>query len=78
MRSAAGAHAIWKSDRNGEEAVKRKPTVERAGRRGTLVAPSAAERDCVQHREDLLDDALKETFPASDPPSIARPTGKGC
>ena len=26
-----------------------------------------------QHREHLLDEALKETFPASDPPSIARP-----
>ena len=34
--------------------------------------------DCEQHREDLLDEALEETFPASDPPSIARPAGKGC
>ena len=26
-----------------------------------------------QHIEDLLDSALEETFPASDPPSIALP-----
>jgi hypothetical protein len=26
-----------------------------------------------QHTEDLLDEALKETFPASDPTSIAMP-----
>ncbi len=35
-------------------------------------------KDCVKHREDLLDEALTETFPASDPPSIARPVTKGC
>ena len=26
-----------------------------------------------KRREELLDEALEETFPASDPPSIARP-----
>jgi hypothetical protein len=26
-----------------------------------------------QHIEDMLDSALEETFPASDPPSIALP-----
>ena len=40
------------------------------------VRPDAS--DCERHREDLLDEALEETFPASDPPSIARPAGKGC
>ena len=69
---------MWKSPKNGEELVPKNRTAERADRPATGAARSAAEKDCVQHREDLLDDALKETFPASDPPSIARPAGKGC
>jgi hypothetical protein len=28
-----------------------------------------------KYQEDALDDALKNTFPASDPVSIAQPTG---
>jgi hypothetical protein len=28
-----------------------------------------------RYQEDLLDDALKNTFPASDPVSIAQPIG---
>jgi hypothetical protein len=34
-----------------------------------------ADRKIRQHVEDLLDQALEETFPASDPPSIAIPSG---
>ena len=35
------------------------------------------EQACREHREALLDEALEESFPASDPPSIAQPS-KGC
>jgi hypothetical protein len=31
---------------------------------------------CREHREALLDEALEESFPASDPPSIFRPAKK--
>jgi len=41
-------------------------------------APPAALSDCEKHREHLLDEAIEESFPASDPPSPARPAGKGC
>ena len=41
-------------------------------------APPAALSDCEKHRENLLDEAIEESFPASDPPSPARPAGKGC
>ena len=29
--------------------------------------------DCRDHHEALIDEAVEESFPASDPPSIARP-----
>lgn len=30
--------------------------------------------DCEEQREDLLDDALDDSFPASDPPAIVAPS----
>jgi hypothetical protein len=38
--------------------------------------PEAEKEACRAHREDLLDEALAESFPASDPPSIFRPSRK--
>jgi hypothetical protein len=46
------------------------------GKDGSEAAAPAA--DCERHREALLDEAIEESFPASDPPSIAEPAGKGC
>jgi uncharacterized protein len=34
--------------------------------------PAEAPGDSRQHESDLLDEALEETFPASDPPSVGR------
>ena len=44
--------------------------------RKPLRSGSSSERESAwtAHRERLLDEALKETFPASDPPSIAMPS----
>ena len=33
---------------------------------------------CEEHREELLDDALDDSFPASDPPAITRQKFKPC
>ena len=38
-------------------------------------ATREAARKLRQHVEDMLDHALEESFPASDPPSIALPAG---
>ncbi len=35
----------------------------------------AADADDVEHEEQLIDEALDESFPASDPPAIASPSG---
>lgn len=42
--------------------TKRKPTEPKTGKR--------------EHRENLLDEALDESFPASDPPAIVEPHRK--
>ncbi len=36
-------------------------------------SPEQLKRNCREHREALLDEAIEESFPASDPPSIAHP-----
>src|SRR5690606_17090104 len=33
---------------------------------------------CEEHREALLDDALDDSFPASDPPAITQPSRRRC
>ncbi len=40
--------------------------------------PKSAASPCEEHREALLDDALDDSFPASDPPSIAQPSRRRC
>lgn len=42
-------------------------------RRSKSPDPGVTRDEWVQRREELLDEALEESFPASDPPSIARP-----
>lgn len=38
--------------------------------------PPKPQKGPRKHREDLLDEALDESFPASDPPAIVRPHPK--
>jgi hypothetical protein len=40
--------------------------------------PAADSKRCEEHREELLDEALEESFPASDPPSVTQPPSKDC
>ena len=35
--------------------------------------PNVAESGAEEHEEDLIDEAVDESFPASDPPAIANP-----
>jgi hypothetical protein len=37
--------------------------------------PTQAQADCEKHEERLIDEAVAESFPASDPPAIANPGG---
>ena len=46
--------------------------------RGQASDSNVDKDSCVEHRENLLDEALEESFPASDPPSIARPPSRKC
>jgi len=42
----------------------------------TAKKPARPKNDQRQHREELLDEALDESFPASDPPAIVEPHPK--
>ena len=37
-------------------------------------APQPEDNDAEEHEEQLIDEAVDESFPASDPPAIAQPT----
>jgi hypothetical protein len=39
---------------------------------------AAGTRSCVERREALLDDALDDSFPASDPPALLAPGSPDC
>ena len=44
------------------------------GKDGARIPPPDAARSEVEaHEEDLIDEAVDESFPASDPPAIASP-----
>lgn len=38
-----------------------------------MLPERAAADSCVEHREERLDEALDDSFPASDPPAIVMP-----
>lgn len=52
--------------------------IDRDRGRDKLVPAEDDTEACRRHREDLLDEALEDSFPASDPPAITRPPAKGC
>lgn len=41
-------------------------------------AHQGGQASCEEHREELLDDALDDSFPASDPPAITRQKFRPC
>jgi hypothetical protein len=62
----------------GREAVHGMPQTEWKARHQMAATPEQIARMeesmTRNHREDLLDEALEESFPASDPPSVAIPS----
>lgn len=52
--------------------VTKKSNPEHPEAAATAAGKSRERRHCEEHREKLLDEALEESFPASDPPSIPR------
>lgn len=41
----------------------------------TKVPPPGNEAGAAEHDEDVIDEAVDESFPASDPPATASPSG---
>jgi DNA-binding MarR family transcriptional regulator len=41
-------------------------------------ASGSSDEAALEHREEMLDEALEETFPASDPPSLTWPPARPC
>ena len=41
--------------------------------RKNLVSDEPGDADAIEHDSDALDEALDESFPASDPPSMSEP-----
>jgi hypothetical protein len=39
---------------------------------------AAGGRSCVERRDALLDNALDDSFPASDPPALVAPGSRDC
>ncbi|MBW8785469.1 MAG: hypothetical protein JF593_12675 [Novosphingobium sp.] len=47
--------------------------MENTNKANTEPDPQQHKQRSREHTEELLDEALKETFPASDPPAVSRP-----
>jgi hypothetical protein len=62
MRSGPGSHSR----------AKKGPRMVEAHEPVVAACPEARPED-IQHREDALDEALAQSFPASDPPAMVRP-----
>ena len=52
--------------------------LEKKGHRQSGAPTATPDPACKEHREELLDDALDDSFPASDPPAITQPSRRRC
>jgi hypothetical protein len=54
------------------------PTARETDRRAARQAAASRVSSCIERREALLDDALDDSFPASDPPTLVAPGFSDC